>query len=348
VLIFNCANLLDSHVSQAEHNEVGEQKIEKVVFSWPEKISLDLLKASLPKCEVEYCALENPNIIDALERADIWIPGGPPIQPWMLAKANRLRWIQTLGVGLPGFFFEKEFRARGIKVSNARGVNITNLAEHALAMMLSFARGIPELTRRQSRSEWLYQTFAPPLFELEGQTLGILGYGAIGRAVARRAKAFGMTVWAMRRTPQSTDELEVDRILPPEALGEILRQSDQVLLALPATPETTHLIDRSALATMKPSAYIYNIARGSILDQDALIDALRAKSISGAGLDVTTPEPLPASSPLWGMPNVLITAHLAGTTPRFFDRVLVFIAENVRLYLSGKPVRNLVDLETGY
>lgn len=264
-------------------------------------------------------------------------------------KAPRLRWIQVLGVGIEKFM-DPCLIERKVQVANARGINVANLAEHAIAMMLAFARGLPELMHRQSHRQWLPGNgpMLPVLSELNGSRLCLIGYGEIGREIARRAKALDMDVWAMRRTRQDGGDEYASRILPPEALHEMVAAADHLFLIVPLTPDTEGLIGAPEFAMMKPGAYFYNMGRGKLVDQDALVAALNDGRIAGAGLDTTTPEPLPADSTLWDAPNVLITAHTAGNTPRFFPRLIDLLETQLTLFRTNAPLTKVVDLESGY
>ncbi len=319
-----------------------------VVFAWPQPVSLAGLQAALPDTRFTFCPLTDPAITEAVAEAEVLICGGPPVSREILAAAGRLQWVQLLGAGVPATLQEPAFLARGIRVTNGRGANVTNLAEHAVAMMFYFACALGEMARRQARREWLHPTLdAPAKFELEGQTLGILGYGAIGKAVAVRARALGMTVLAMRTAAAEPDGV-ADRIMGLEGLDEILGAVDHLLLCLPSTPQTNGMIGARELALMRPGAHLYNIGRGKVVDTEALIDALGAGRLAGAGLDVVDPEPLPAQSPLWAMPNVLLTGHIAGTTPRFFDRIMLLVEANLLRFARGEPLLNPVEGSGGY
>lgn len=267
----------------------------------------------------------------------------------IVRNAPKLRWVQALGVGVEKFL-DPCINERGIQVANARGVNVANLAEHALAMMLAFARGLPELQRRQAQAKWLPGNgpMLPTLFELNGTRLCLIGYGEISRAIARLARAIDMEVWAMRRTPNAESDQHAHRILGPDGLDEMLRTADHLMLILPLTADTQGMIGKEEFAKMKSSAYLYNMGRGGLIDQGAMVEALRDGRVAGAGLDATTPEPLPSNSPLWAMPNTLITAHTAGNTPRFFERVIELVAENLRRFRDDEPLLNTVNTRAGY
>ena len=276
--------------------------------------------------------------------------GGQQLSPELARQAPRLRWVQSLSVGMEGFL-DLAAQCRGIQVASARGANTTPLAEHALMMMLSFARGMPELSRRQASGQWLPPLSpgtAPSVFELSGSRLGLIGYGRIGRAIAQRAKAFDMDVWALRRSATGEDGGPADRVLGPQGLPDLLAAADHVLVIAPLTPETRGMISSEAFARMKPSAYFYNMSRGAIVDTAALVEALRGRMIAGAGLEVVDPEPLATDSPLWSMENVIITGHTAGLTPRLLDRNIDFLVGQFDRYQRGTRLLNLVDGGIGY
>lgn len=253
-----------------------------------------------------------------------------------------VKWVHSLAAGVEGML-SPEFAASPVPCTNSRGVFAGSLGEFAIAAMLFFAKGLRQLIRNQEAGVW-----APhDVEELRGHTVGIVGYGAIGQAVAVRARAFGMRVIAVRRQPGEPDSL-VDRILPPQALEELMRESDYVVAALPLTPSTRGFIGAPAFEAMKPSAVFINVGRGASVDEAALIEALRNQRIRGAALDVFVQEPLPADHPFWAMENVLISPHCADHTPTWLDDAMALFLDNFRRFQSGAPLRNLVDKINGY
>ncbi len=286
---------------------------------------------------------------DAIRDAEVVCCWGLPSE--LLAAAERLRWISFWGAGMDGRF-TPDVQARGLLLTNASGVHGPNIAEHVLAFMLMFTRQMPFHLRSQLEGVWRYASGSQTvrLQELTGQTLGIVGLGRIGEALAVRAKAFGMRVVATKRDVQARYEADIrpDTLYSPAELPCLLAESDHVCIALPYTPETHHLFDAAMLAHIKPTAYLYNIGRGKIVDEAALIAALQAGKLAGAGLDVFETEPLAADSSLWQMENVLITPHVAGHTPHYFQRVAPLLADNLRRYLDGQPLHNLYDPARGY
>jgi phosphoglycerate dehydrogenase-like enzyme len=315
--------------------------IDRLVFGWEiPQPALDALQAEFPDVELELAPDDafTPALRDA-DGAVAW-----SMTPEEYAGAAKLRWFQSIGAGverviLPGM------RERGLIVTNSSGIHGENISEHLLAMMLAFARQLPDLIRATARAEWL-EDARPSVFELNGQTLHIVGYGDIGRALGRKARALGMRVTATRRNP--VDDEHADEVSGFENLPANLSEADHIAICLPQTPRTVGLFDAAMIGACKPGSYLYNIGRGPVVDTTALIAALDSGHLAGAGLDVTEPEPLPADSPLWGRDNVIVTAHTAGGTPRFFDRLMGIVAENLRRIQSGQPLLNLVDLDAGY
>lgn len=303
-----------------------------------------------PRVELRFLDPDTPPAEAAPQLADAEIACAPNRPAPLLALAPRLRWVAFWGAGLDRSL-TPDLLARGLLVTNASGVHGPNIAEHVLAFMLMFSRRMPLHLRDQLRHQWAHHTsYAEGPGELSGQTLGILGLGRIGEALAARAKAFGMRVLATKRDVGTRHGAgtDVDALYPPDQLDALLRASDHVCVCLPYTPQTHHLLDARRLAEVRPTAYLYNIARGRIIDEAALVDALRAGRIAGAGLDVFETEPLPADSPLWDLENVLITPHVAGLTPHYFTRFAALFVDNLRRFLSGQPLRNLYDPARGY
>jgi phosphoglycerate dehydrogenase-like enzyme len=225
---------------------------------------------------------------------------------------------------------------------------VPNIPEHVLALLLAFARRLPQLLSAQRDRRWRDTETHAEVFEVSGQTLLLVGMGDIGLATGERAAALGMEVTGFRRrSGQPTPEF-VTRVYWQEELHEALGNADHVLVSLPLTPATRGLIDAEALAAMRPGAFLYNVGRGPVVDQAALEAALAEGLLGGAGLDVTDPEPLPPESPLWAMENVIITAHTSGASPRYWDRAIELVVENVRRFRAGEELVNRVDLDAGY
>ena len=261
----------------------------------------------------------------------------------LLDRAPKLRYIQSIGAGTDQFSRDALAR-RGIRLASARGVNARAVAEHAIALMLALSRRLPEARDNQAGRLWrgMIGDLARREDELGGKTLLVVGLGDIGSRLARLAKAFDMRVVGLRRDP-AAGAGAADAVHAMTALGSLLPEADFVVLTCPLTPETEKLIDAAALARMKPSAYLVNVARGRVADEKALVEALSTGRIAGAALDVTAEEPLPPESPLWGMEHVLVTPHTAGETRRYEDNVIEILRENLdRLWRGEAELRNQV------
>lgn len=264
-----------------------------------------------------------------------------------LEGATELRWIQSGAAGVENLL-SPLYAERDILVTNASGINAPNIAEHVVAFMLGFARRLPWLLREQQAHNWVGYGSTPPVFELTGQTIALLGLGDIGLETARRAKALGMRVIGLRRRTNVPKPDNVDEVVALDDLDRALGEADHVVSCLPHTPNTRHMFDVERFAAMKSSAYFYNVGRGATVVQADLIEALQNGKIAGAGLDVTDPEPLPEDSPLWDMENVLITSHTSGYSPKNRERLGTLLAENIRRYRAGEELLNVVDTEAGY
>lgn len=263
-----------------------------------------------------------------------------------IAAAPRLRWLQAVGAGVEDVIVP-DLAERGIILTNNSGVHAPNIAEHILAMMLAFARRLPFLIRGQVAHEWRDEAGRRGVFELEDQTLLVVGLGDIGQALARRAHALGMTVIGVRRSGGEPPE-GVAEVVGLADLGRVLPFAHHVAVCLPLTSQTRGLFVKAIFAAMRPGSFFYNIGRGAIVDTAALVDALSARHLGGAGLDVTDPEPLPVDSPLWDMDNVIITSHTSGATPRYWDRAIAILESNVERFRVGGDLHNVVDLSRGY
>jgi phosphoglycerate dehydrogenase-like enzyme len=272
---------------------------------------------------------------DVLVVSGLWNNG-------LLDRAPRLRFIQAIGAGTDQFPRD-ELTRRDIRLASARGVNARAVAEHGMALILALARRLPEARDNQHRRHWrqMIGDLAQREDELGGKTLLVVGLGDIGGRLARLAKAFDMRVIGLRRDPARGGD--ADEVRPMSALNSLLAEADFVALTCPLTPETENLIDTAALARMRPSSYLVNLARGRVVDEAALIETLAAHRIAGAALDVTVEEPLPANSPLWGMEHVLVTPHTAGETRRYEDNVIEILRDNLdRLWRGESQLRNQI------
>jgi len=296
-----------------------------------------------------FAAATGDDFARALPAADIVV--AQDLSDAQLARAGRLRWLSSVAAGLDGIV-TPALLARGVAITSASGVHGPNIAEHLLAMILMFTRGLPRLFRAQLARRWERNITSRSggFAELTGQTLLIVGLGRIGEALAARARPFGVRLLAVKHDPAARHDagVAVDEVLPLAALDDALGRADHVCVTLPLTPATHHLIDARRLARMRPGAYIYNVSRGAIIDEAALVEALRAGRLGGAGLDVYEEEPLPAQSPLWDLDNVILTPHVAGVTPLYYERTAALFADNLDRFLAGRPLANRFDPARGY
>ena len=264
-------------------------------------------------------------------------------QTSLLDRAEKLRFIQSIGAGTDQFPRD-DLANRGIRLASARGVNARAVAEHAMALILAQSRRLPEARDNQAKRVWrgMIGDLAEREDEIGGKTLLVVGLGDIGGRLARLAKAFDMHVIGLRRDP-AAGRGAADAVHRMDELGSLLPEADFVALTCPLTRETENLIDAKALGRMKPSAYLVNVARGRIVEEAALIEALATRRIAGAGIDVTAEEPLAPDSLLWGMPQALITPHTAGETRRYEDNVIEIMRDNLeRLWRGEQQLRNQV------
>jgi D-2-hydroxyacid dehydrogenase (NADP+) len=273
---------------------------------------------------------------DVLVVSGLWQNG-------LLERAEKLGYIQSIGAGTDQFPRD-QLAARGIRLASARGVNYRAVSEHAMALILALARRLPEARDNQAKRHWrgMIGDLARREDELGGKTMLIVGLGQIGGRLAELAKAFDMRVVGLRRTP-GAGKGAADSVRAMTDLAAMLPEADYVALCCPLTPETENLIDAAALGRMKPSAYLINVARGRVVDEAALAEALGGHRIAGAGIDVTVEEPLAALSPLWDLPQVLITPHTAGETRSYEDNVIEILEENLaRLWRGETALRSQI------
>lgn len=256
----------------------------------------------------------------------------------VLDLAPRLKFVQSISAGTEQYD-RAAFAAHGVRLSSAAGVNANAVAEHGMALILAVERHIGSARDHQARGHWrpMISEIAAREAELAGRTIVIVGLGRIGARLAKFAKAFDMTVIGVKRDPSKGGAC-ADAVVATADLKRVLPEADIVVLACPLTPETENLIDAAALAAMKPSALLVNVARGRVVDEAALITALQSKQLRAAALDVTREEPLLSASPLWSMPNVLITPHTAGETQAYEDNVIDILIDNLARLERGEQV----------
>lgn len=277
-------------------------------------------------------------------------------------QVPELRWIQFHFAGIDHVKDHSLVRSDEVQVTTLSGAAVTQMAEFVLMAMLSFGRQLLKMVADKQSKLWSedpYERFSPRL--LHESTVGIVGYGSIGREVARLCRAFGAEVLAVKRDLMSLDQnrfLEeglgdpeaelVNRIYPPEAVASMASLCDFVVVTVPLTAETRSIIGEKVLSEMKESAYLIDVSRGGVVDHSALVEALQADKIAGAALDVYPVEPLPESSPLWDFPNVILSPHVAGASPHYYEKAADLFAANLRRYLADQPLLNLYDPNRGY
>ncbi len=280
-------------------------------------------------------------ILDRIEIAAGWFPAD------LIPQASNLRWYQQWSAGADWLLRHPQVAQSDFVLTSTSGIHAIQITEHIFALLLAFARELPRALEAQRHREWIPSQAHDQLFELAGKTMALIGVGSIGQRTARVAQAMGMHVLAVRRDPRK-DTPGVDGVFGPDELPELLPQADVVVLTVPLTEETRGMIATRELRAMKQVSIVVNVGRGGVIDEEALVQALRKKWIAGAGLDVFETEPLPEDSPLWGLDNVVITSHYAGVTPHYHERALEVFLDNLERYAEGKPLQNVVDKDLGY
>lgn len=316
---------------------------------------MDRLRREFPDVEFVY----RPNFDDiGTYIADADIFAGASLRPEQFQAAKKLKWIYSTAAAVHQLLFP-ELVNSDVILTSASEVHGHCVAQHVIALMFAAARRIDVDVRYQQRRFWGQEELwaeRPRPREIAGATLGIVGLGAIGRDVARMASALGMRVLATREhpekgidwIPEDSPQLSLHRVYGPEQLDSVLAEADFVVLAAPTTARTERLMNAERLAKMKADAWLINVGRGALVDENALVEALRSRTIGGAALDVFDVEPLPSESPLWGLDNVIITPHVAGMTDKIWDRQFEFFSENLRRFRTGKPLLGVVNKQKGY
>lgn len=294
----------------------------------------------------------NEEALAVVPGAEIYMGHGFPLPLFQAAHAggrSTLRWVHSGAAGV-GSSLYPEMRDSDVVLTNSAGIYAEPMAETVIAMILHFARGLHLAVRGQAARRWDADRFEgadSPLREVAGSTVGIVGFGGIGRAVARRALALGARVIALKRTLAEAPP-GVDLRVGEDALPELLRESDYLVLSLPGTAATRGLLGPERLDLMKDGAVLVNVGRGGVVDEAALAERLRDGRLGGAALDVFDQEPLPTDSPLWDLPNALLTPHVSGVSRAYWRRETDLIVENIARYTSGQPLLNVVDKQSGY
>jgi phosphoglycerate dehydrogenase-like enzyme len=342
---------------------VFNMRDERPVWSPPAWVA-ERLRAALPP-DVEFIDVQAPvsgrgdggglseAALAAVRGAEVYLGLGlpRPLLQAALAPPRRLRWIHTGAAGVASLL-HPELLEGDVVLTNSAGIHAEPMADSVLAAMLHFARGFDHAIAAQQRREWdaaVFEAEDSGVREIAGATVGIVGYGGIGNAVAKRAAALGMRVVALRRRAAGEhDHPGITVVAGDDALARLLRESDYVVLTVPSTAQTRGMIGRTEFAALKDGAVLINVARGDVVEEDALLHALVSGRLRGAALDVFATEPLPADSPLRQAPRLLITPHVSAVSPRFWERQCGLITDNIERYLAGRPLRNVVDVEAGY
>lgn len=331
-----------------------------ITFPFPEPL-VDELRAISPRLRITAISARRPEDVpaDVWNRSEILYTDRALPEPDQTAS---LKWVQFHYAGIDFMVNAPALQKPGLHITTLSGASAPQMAEYAVMMMLALGHRMPDLAVCQTRTEWpnnRWERFAP--HELRGSTVGLVGYGSIGREIARLLQPFGVTILAAKRdvlhpedhgyTLPGLGDPNGDlftRLYPIQAVRSLMRESDYVVISLPLTPETRGLIKEDDLAAMKPTAFLIDFGRGGVIDPAALLLALQEKRFAGAALDVFPEEPLPPSSPLWRLPNVLITPHISGISLNYKERAAQMFAENIRRYLAGESLLNRFDLARGY
>jgi phosphoglycerate dehydrogenase-like enzyme len=268
--------------------------------------------------------------------ADILMTFAPMITDQVVRQAANLKWIQALGTGVDNLIDLPSLR-RDVLITNIRGIHGAPMSEAAIMAMLALSRDLPLVVRNQDRHLWERW----PARLLDGKKLGILGIGVIAEALAPKCKALGMTVAGISSVPRTVPGF--DRVYGRDELLSAVRDLDYLVALTPYSPATRHIVDATVFSAMKPASYFINLARGGVVDEEALIKALQNGQIAGAALDVFSHEPLPGDHPFWTMKNVLVTPHLGGFYDGYADRALPVVEENIRRFLAGDTM-NMINV----
>lgn len=274
---------------------------------------------------------------------EVDVAAGWMLPPGVPELGRRLAWVHAFAAGVDQFVELPGIRDGRVVLTRTVGAHVA-LPDHVMALILAFARRLHVDIRRQISHVWDRPGGVGE--DVDGKVLGILGLGQIGRPLAARAAAFGMRVIGTKRTAEPVPH--VDLVLPPDRTDDLLREADYVVTLLPLTPETKGRMGEREFRLMKSSAVFINVSRGPIVQEAALIRALREGWIAGAGLDVFDVEPLPGDHPLYEFPQVIITPHVSGITPKFFERIATIFAQNIQRYVAGQPLANVIDVSRGY
>ena len=320
-------------ISPAAAWVLPREYVDRLRRAFPQHTFVDVwdreaLRAALPDAHVAFAAFLDRDLIPSL---------------------TRLRWVQAPAAGVT-HLLSPEMIDSPIVLTSASGVRSKAMAEHVLGVTLALARQLPLVLRRQAEHAWALDELETggSIRTLAGRRMAIVGLGSIGMEVARLAAAFGMRVSGIRRRTDRPAPAHVEEVLPPERLHELLGRSDVVVLCAASTAETRHLVDTAALAAIKPGAFLVNIGRGRLVEDEPLMAALRDGRLGGAALDVFTREPLDLNSPYWDLPNVIVTPHISGAMEDYWTPLVSLFSENLRRFEANDPLLNVVDKKVGY
>jgi D-2-hydroxyacid dehydrogenase (NADP+) len=305
---------------------------------------LPTVAASLAEAAADLTVVEAADTeaaVEALREAEMLVVNPGSWDDTLLAGLSAGDWVQSTSVGYDAFPLDA-FSERGVRYTNAAGNYAPMVAEHVFALAFAHSRGLHRLRERQREATW-DRSIGMELGDWLGKTATVVGLGRIGEAVAERAAAFRMEVHGVKRHPEEYDGcVPAERVYGPDGLAGVLPETDLLVLAVPLTDETHHLVDADVLAALPTAAFVVNVARGAVVDETALVEALRADEVGGAGLDTFETEPLPRDSPLWGRDDVLVTPHVAGRSEGFGRRFAALFVENYERRRAGKPMKNVV------
>src|SRR6266852_1914535 len=334
-------------------NRTNPAETKLVVCVWhpftewrPKPAMAEAIRKRWPEMRV----LHLPNydrLAEELPDTDIFV--GYSLRAEQFKDAKKLKWIHSTAAGVAQLMYA-ELRDSGILVTNPSGIFSVPMAEHTMGLLLALARNFPDSVRQQDHAHWSQQELwdkPQHLTEINGKVLLIVGYGSIGREVAKRARAFEMYVWGVTRSGEG-DRAHAEKIFPSAKLHEVLPEADYVLIAAPETAETRHLLGAAEISKMKRGARLINVGRGSLLDEAALVRALESGALGGAALDVAEKEPLPAESPLWKAPNLMITPHTSAVSDRLWERETSLLMGLLERWFDGRELINRVDFARGY
>ena len=326
-------------------DEVFQRQIAGVDRQVKVQDARELVSAELGRASgTDISATEREKLDSLLREAEVIVMWRPPLD--LLSRSPRLKWVQLTSAGIDRALAGSGLLESDVIIANASGIHAIPIGEYVLGTMLMFAKRAPLSFVNKQRKRW--EQFIPS--ELRDKTLGVVGLGSIGQEVARLARAFGMRVVATKRSVMRQEVLVmgVDKVYPPRDLLDMLSESDFVVLSVPFTKETATMIGEPELRAMKPTSYLINISRGGVIHEGMLIRALKEGWIAGAGLDVFATEPLPLENELWDIPNVIITPHIAGGSEMYNSRLTELFCDNLRRYLTGQTLLNVVDKSKGY